>query len=572
MRRLILLLGLAMGLIGFVILLPSDSGIEEELPAKIQTESEAEVAPETTPLVLTREAMSADGESSTPVPGADEKRRLEEAEYLFLVGRILNTEGLVASNIEFQIEIVTEIGNRHLIYPRKLTTDFNGRFRYRVEGRMLRPGNRTFRVIMRKTNQKPLRGSASDFSTAPHVGAFELGDLVVRELPAVMGGVVLDTRGGRIPGAKILVKRRNYDQTSWRILRDFQVVTDARGAFEVKGWGDKDLQLSVHADHYFGTYQTVEDSDFGVNLILENAIEVSGRILMDPGFDEGDYDLVIARESRKNDSTRLLQQWLGGRNGEFTFDKVPPGVVNLVLRHRASKFDLHQWNDIEIPFDNHAMVIPDLDVRGLLTKILVKLVDEEGHFLKRAWIKQLGGGVEQDGRHGIIRVVGTTPSFDIEVGGSGKRKARYEGLTENQTIILRDGFHIQMSVNSFIGLSEEWEFSAELASTKPSGSSDENTLRIPAFANDGTTKFHIPWSGETSVRFSLRRQSSRGKAIPLDEVSMRNPSLIHIAEVEGLQVFQVVVDQRAVEGTMQRYLSLHPLIFESHPVEDLEGH
>ncbi|MFK5956284.1 MAG: carboxypeptidase-like regulatory domain-containing protein [Planctomycetota bacterium] len=544
MQRAFLLLGLVIGVIGLVMFVQPEPPTSQGDTPEIKLEPLRPNATDLPAISMTRESTVQPSEVDV------------SAEGYVLSGRILNAEGMVASNLEFKVSIRVESDKSDVRYRRKLRTDASGNFHFPLERYMMLPATRTFAVAIRKTQTRPARGAQADFSWDPKDKVFALGDFVVDVFPVMVAGVVLDAYGDRVAAAKISVSRKGSQQRRWEPLPESMTYTDSRGNFEIKGSdAEGELLLEASCKGFLSFRRSVSVGDRGVRFALLQSLRVEGKVLLDPEFKASHFELQMVGDAGEISKAVLVDRWLSRSKGGYSFRKVPPGNVDLVLRHARTKIELYRWKEVFIPSGSKEVILPDLDARGILHQIKIKVKDEYGSFLKYASVRDLNGGVAQDGKKGIIHMIGRTPLFDLEISCVGKMTVQVLNLMQDETVVLQEGFPIQLRVNAFAGLSDEWDFYARLWKVDADGNPSGRKVETSYFETDGTITISLPWSGSTLVRFYLQRSSPRGPSVAVgaDATDAQGQLFqVQIRNSAEVQTYSIPVEFLTLESTMKR--------------------
>ncbi len=283
-------------------------------------------------------------------------------------------------------------------------------------------------------------------------GENPLGDVVLVRMPLVAAGVVLDVEGNAVPGAGIEVL---LDAAPWVPFSgrdaDLEGRSDARGRFELrKALAADEVGLAVWGEGcaYFGPWIVpVGSSELVVE--LERAGSMSGSLLLDQGSDWPDLSLVRTGEERI--VPQISSRSPAGAGVRFRFDRLPAGLYTLVYGF--------PWSDVRGEIEGIEVIggretvdprLDPLDLRGLVKRIALTVVDGSGRFVPRVAVGLPVQGAQgfagyparTEGEHLLIRA-GPLP-LRVRLEASGFRPVELDDVDGDRRVVMELGIPVRL--------------------------------------------------------------------------------------------------------------------------------
>ena len=296
---------------------------------------------------------------------------------------------------------------------------------------------------------------------------FDLGDLqlVERELPTLCAGIVLDSSGAPVPGARVRLRAPRTEQRDELELDDW---TDASGRFEFRSeHRASELRLSA-SDRLQETNEPhrVQPGELDVRLVMTPLAQLRGSLLLPDRARANELELQIQKWS---DDGRLIgSQKTQLRLGATDYSEAvkAPGAYSAQLL-----FDSHvicETPPLSLrPGD--VRDAPTLDARELLHVVDLLLVDSDGHLLSDGGLEWTDG---EGCRHvtpvfvdGLARVHSKAPLVDVVARVPGFRAKHFRNVSDGSEITLERAEPIEVQ-GPLLGVhSERFEVRIELRRT-----------------------------------------------------------------------------------------------------------
>jgi len=584
MRNKFIVLGLLGGFMALLIFLVQDEA--EEM-------SQGETAVEQDAILLGAETLAREDDSPLTRFDQEEKapesavavssrvnsltQRPEEDGLTILTGRVLNLEGRVAKSKTLKARVQFHSASVDEIVQYTLRTDDNGRFRHVFRDEDVSPSSiKKFWVITGKSKNKLRRIAAVDFSTSLPEGVTDLGDLVVEAPPVLIEGTVVDQAGNPIPGAMLVLKRSRHSDDSlgpydasrrdsrsrametdfgfwteegpwWEELGDLSIESDEDGWFQIRGefnpWA---LHLEARHSDFVDSEIEVGIGERHAQLVLGRSSKIQGRFLFDKDLRGKPMTIWMELEGRPREGFGTGLRWDGG----FSFSDIAPGVVHISLKANSSNEVLFEWRDLLVTSEETVVQLPDIDLRGQLHVMALKVTDTNGRSVRDAKIQLSGMDYPEEIRSNPISLVSKAHFFSMSVGAKGKRTQYLSEVSGKQTVELQEGFSVRIVVDNFSAV-KKTTFVGVLFHREGMKHVDSprEQLRAAIDTSSGTVQHVFTQPGRFEVELYLidvDPVSRNWTQISMDENA--NLPIIEILEVDHLQTFHVSLDL----DTMQR--------------------
>ena len=339
----------------------------------------------------------------------------------------------------------------------------------------------------------------------------------------------------------------------WEALSDLDVKTDASGNFTVRGFVDAS-HLRVLADHgkYIQNSARVSIGDQNVKVQLGRTIDLKGKLLFDPSIKASALRIRIYHANPTSARGNSDYGTFVSANGRFSFGNEAPGVVSLVVQTSFDDMELLRLDNVVIASDTDTLVLQDIDLRGMLHAIEVRVVDESGNNAEQSWLQGEGMDWQRGLRERSVTLLSKKPSFSFSVGAKGKRNVKLTNVQGDQTVVLRDGLPAQIVIDNIAALPEDWKFFGHILHLDENDSLDGGKWGYLIFDEQGKADTVFPWSGRLRVRLIAQHQPSTpggGWSTELD--GDNGAPLIEVLETDGQQVIHISFDPEALEAAMQ---------------------
>jgi hypothetical protein len=226
------------------------------------------------------------------------------------------------------------------------------------------------------------------------------GDLVLRELPAIVAGRVVDARGAPVVQAWLEVRHPvgEGEAETWYnldVVGSSRVSTDAEGRFAVRTLDPvRALRLGASRDGLgVAPEQVVAPGTLDVELVLEpeedEALtrgEVRGSIRFDADIPLTEVEVYLRGAQGGRDTYPF--------GGAFRFSGVLPGPHSVTVRTAQTHFAVFTLEGVEVRAGETAddARLLGIDLRGRLRWLRLRLAGEDGEPLAEEYVSLRAGG------------------------------------------------------------------------------------------------------------------------------------------------------------------------------------
>lgn len=481
-----------------------------------------------------------------------------------LVGRVLNAEGMVGKNLNLDTRIKENSQSGNSTHHASIRTDDEGGFRFLLEDEFEPGSTRSLTIIMKATKRKPKRMAKVDLSRSFGPGEHDLGDLVVLVPPLVATGVVLDADGEPLKGAEVRPERKHYwgknpDNSYWSGNWELRTETASDGSFQIHGDVEPgDYRLHASHDEHSTTTKEIHLGSTDVLLQMEAAVEVEGRVLLDDGIDRDGISVYLVRPENEHTGRRNFHAEIG-KDGKFNMKGQEVGTASLKVESEFLGEVFAEISDIELVAKGGKQQIPEIDLRGQLLSVKIKVIDEEGKKIEQVEITGEDGQSRRGWRQNPISIVSAKPALTLEVGAQGYRSQELTGLREDTEVTLRDGMKCIIQVTNMSAVPNGWTLHASMSrlaeehdQSGPSQVSHHSSYRSLPLDEFGKGGALVPAPGTYSIDFTISDDSGENGPKTRWAISGTSAaSTIEVLDLPGPQRFSVQVDEANLESTIQ---------------------
>jgi len=381
----------------------------------------------------------------------------ESLEYSQIEGILVDAEGAATAGIRIFAELVVEQEGSRSSDGFGFSTDANGHFRIEVREAALAAGA-SRKLVLR---EQPTTGAAArsvevalDYSLPP--GVTDLGAIAMVLPPYLVSGVVVDEAGEPVGHANVQVQRMERygegpDAWYWDYLQNGHVEADADGIFAVHASSDtNEIRVEAYAQSKWceGTVTTVGAS--GVRVILREAAQLSGRVLLDAGSDPGRFRVRLRPLApNANWGWRALDL---SADGSFAQDELRPGryAVELTLGN-ANEALIGVEEVLLVGGENHDPRLEPLDARGRTSAFEVRALGPDGQALMAFQVFRLRAGDRPHAHHtttGVVFIPSGDGPADLIIQADAYLRETRLGVTDDCTVSLRAGVPLRITVSN----------------------------------------------------------------------------------------------------------------------------
>ena len=485
-----------------------------------------------------------------------------------LLGRVLNAEGMVGKNLNLDSRIKENSQNGSSSHHASIRTDGEGRFRFLLDEEFEPGSTRSLTLIMKATKRKPMRSVKIDLSRSFGPGEHDLGDLVVLIPPLVATGIVLDAHGEPLKDAKVKPELKHYwgedaDNFYWSGNWDLRTETAADGSFKIHGDVEPgEYRLQVNHDDHSVTTKEINLGATDVLIQMEAAVQVEGRVLLDDSVDRKGVSVYLIRPESEHGNQRNFHAEIG-KDGKFSFKGQEVGSASLRIESEFLGEVFAEIPNIELVAKGGKQEIPEIDLRGQLLSLKIKVLDEDGKKVEQVEITGEDGQSRRGWRQNPISIVSAKTGLTLEVGAQGYRSQKLTGLREDTEVTLRDGMKCIIQVANMNAVPSGWTLHASMSQKIEADSSESSlnqTFHHSSYQElplDGFGKGEVlvPAPGIYSIDFMISNNSvENGSNTRWGTGGMSELNTIEVLDLPGQQQFSVQVDEASLESAIQNAL------------------
>jgi len=304
-----------------------------------------------------------------------------------LFGRLLNEQGQPLAGVRPSFLINSSAGR---LEGEDVTLDKEGRFHLPYQVRRNQQG--PFRLEIRNNRVRPVAGFAMALPRLPVGRVTDLGDLRIGDIARIAFGTVVDDRGQPVPGASVQLQRERDvggKQPRLAFVDEAFVVdgADEEGRYELFGLLEAGrYRLRAQARQHFSLDSQDLRQGKQVDLELLRNSKVVGTVLTPTWLKSNRLRVVL--QSAVNTKQRREDRVHDYKGKKYIyFDRVRPGIYNVLIRVREFPDPLHRVDGLEIQPGQQGLHprLNDLNLGALLHRYEVLAVNERGQAIQPDW-------------------------------------------------------------------------------------------------------------------------------------------------------------------------------------------
>lgn len=493
----------------------------------------------------------------------------------FVVGRVLNTEGMVAKNLTLSADIRSIKSSGTTTIRRAIQTNAEGLFRLQMESNSDPRTTRSITVVMRKTKRKARRIAEKKLSGNIASGETNLGDFIV-ETPAVLvQGKVLSADGIPVANATVELDMEdrendsyiNFNESSssgmlsfsaseadaqvrWQKRGDLRVNTDSDGNFAIYEVArDHRYRLRVrHADHK-KVEQEFAPTSIGLEVFLGSAMTIEGHILLDSHIPVGGIYVSLLKSMPGRGDGFGGSSIFADSRGRFKFRGEEAGDYALRIE---SVWLGEEFFFVPVSFlqaTDGKYVFPDIDLRGQLHTINASIFDEKGNRIAKGHIDGHHRDWPRQFEFQPLKLVSMGSAFDMTFTAEGKRRVELKQVRGHQEVVMHEGIPVNISISNMDVLPPDWDLMVRIIEA---GSATDDWLDSTKFDKRGSaaTIFECPGDFHLEIMVKHARNNDSLQTWTHLPGNQDTPSFTILDQKEGQQVF-VELNPSALEEAMQ---------------------
>jgi RNA polymerase sigma factor (sigma-70 family) len=499
-----------------------------------------------------------------------------EVKEIFVTGRVLNTEGMVAKNLALEVEIRTRTIDGDFTRRQRIPTNAEGKFRAQINPGYQEGDARTFTVVMRKTKRKPRRIAEMDLSRSLPAGETDLGDFVVDTPPLLVQGQVLSYAGDPVPGAQVELEVEDragyfiYDESAqggkgasvfidpaeqdsirWESRKDLSVKADHEGRFTIYARAD-DCRYRVQARHreHLPAAKEFIPGEKNYTIHLGESITIAGRILLDPGIPIYGIHVSLLSPRASSPGEYFGSSIFANSRGYYQFPGQVAGTYGLRIKSVWLDEEFYFLEPTEINTTGGTFTFPDIDLRGRLSEIQVIVVDEKDKVLVEGKIDRPGQSWPNQFQFQPLLLVSLASTFDFNVYAEGRRSASLRGVSDNQKVVLRQGIPVKIVIDNMRELPTDWDMGVTVYEVQEDGTLSERSPANLSLNTLGSGNTLFAWPGNFRLELQIyhaRNNSSVHRWMPLTG-DQDTPDFMILDHNEGQEIHLSLNSARLTEA------------------------
>ncbi len=285
-------------------------------------------------------------------------------------------------------------------------------------------------------------------------GVNEVRDLTVCERALALCGKVIDEQGQAISGAKVSLQRAVGD-SSWRI-DNAQVTSGGTGSFAVRGSCiDDGLQVRVSAPGFESIEpRSVRLGDRDLVFVLRGMGSLIAPILYGD-HSGGDAMLVFVTEHASGKTTGYPLRSVVGA-GRLKLNSLQPGRVSLRVLAAGEPRALFARDDIPV-LAGAQSELDVIDLRGVLHRTRLRLVDEAGRAIEKAFGLIAPDWADTRPRPVIVSHSGTMDVCSLSedpvvtISAPGRKTVVLRAPKDGQRVVMVKGIEVELELELEFG-------------------------------------------------------------------------------------------------------------------------
>ncbi|MCC6408483.1 MAG: hypothetical protein IT453_15075 [Planctomycetes bacterium] len=372
-----------------------------------------------------------------------------------LVVRVLDDELKPLANQALDVNLVPPVPDGAGKPPTPVTTDANGLVRLHLPG--WPNGGGAVRLVAAPTRWRKILTAVVDVPVALALGEQTLGDVVLRGLPLLVAGRVVDQLGQPIPNANVNVLRRAKDGVGWSDVGSADL-TDPMGEFAM----DADPESGEFAVRASATdCARAEPVPFtrgssGLELSLVRFASLDGTVRIDPELSPQEINVTWivddpAGKARQHTLVgRPMKSTDGIARASFSQRSLPTGIGKLEIR--AISTVVHTLEPLELRPGPNPTILEDLDLRQLVRIFNLTIRDQQGQDIRAGQIHFRPSGSSEPWQlwqfqKGRARILALAPELDLSIFGAPGRMTLFERVRGENELVLDGPIWVKLAVD-----------------------------------------------------------------------------------------------------------------------------
>jgi len=414
--------------------------------------------------------------------------------YAWVQGRFAREDGLQvpASSSVFAQDLDSGVGRIDIT---RLAVESDGGFSLALQDRTPAGVRCRVAVVTRPRTTPPL-GAAFHFLAPASGQGIDVGRVVLREAPLIVGGVVTDGAGEPLESAWLQLGNQYHQPDGsfdWHFMGFGGVTTDEYGRFEFRG----DLlpyAYAVHAQErgYDRVWTPFELGQSDLEVVLTSHGGLEGHLRVPPEFPV--ERLAVAARPCSGDAPQwwsdLERRCWVRHDGGFEIPNLAPGIHEVAVLTGKYSNPLAILGQVEITGRGRLAPESMADVDLTSLKVIDIEVSEPGGDTADGYIA-VGSG---EGRrlyrlrNGAVSIITAEPTLDVTVHGAGCRPLRLPNLRASTRVTVEPGIPVTVTLPADFPITEDPIFlNITLAKVEDEGSGWDGYV----YSQDSRDRQHI---------------------------------------------------------------------------------
>ena len=469
---------------------------------------------------------------------------LSSSERVQLSGRAVDEHGNAIGRTQIHARLRTGSSRVEFWSGRAeiLQADEHGRFEWTL-AKGAEPAGRTAWFL--KTGREDVFAeSVLPFIVPKH---HDLGDVRFEPPPVLVTGRVVDVAGNAVAEATLLVQSVTWVQgeRNLRHIASHRATSDSAGAFEVRGFAPEgELAVNVGAHEHLPAVQEFLAGERDVVVVLTDAAQVKGRLLLDEDIDPVDLSVIVVTPDKS-------YSWAADLDGSFQIQGIPLGPALLALGGRRWGGPPMELFELEIARGAaQDSRLDPIDLRGVLLRTRLRVEDADGVVVGTIVVRALTQTsfhvpddsltlplVSKSGSDGFHTILHGAPVL-IELLADGLRANPCTLAGGEMRLTLQRGLQVEVRLSGTEQLPKD-AFAGVQLHLPPGLQRPRDRSSGPA---SDANHFALPHAGEWKGWVTLARGAAPGCGLGAGQEFR-----IEVQDIDDVQRFEIRLDSTSIE-------------------------
>lgn len=297
-------------------------------------------------------------------------------------------------------------------------------------------------------------------------GGHDLGNLELHERQVLLQGILRDLDKQPVANAKVVLR---FDE--WRVLTDrdrsftmmptqFSTRSNADGEFAIYGIPEQPSAEAQFIKHgYFPLRQTVEPGTQGLDISMLPPFTGRGRIILPEGVEPEEFSVELILNDEPPTDLWFDRESSVKSDGSFALTLLIPGKYMMIVRSTALGEVVMRRDPIDVNANPETWELGEIDLRSAVSMARLFVRDRSGRPVKGFQVRNRNERGSQYVSGHVAEIYTTEAGADLEIIADGKRAVLLENVNEDQNVVLREGYPIEINFAHPPQLPEGWTIS-----------------------------------------------------------------------------------------------------------------